>query len=266
MPPLIFAVAWFLMAAGYSFSGATKLISPSWIDGTALQRVLESPLARPTFLREMMLSLPQALLRLLTWSLLAWEVAFLPLAFFRKVRPWIWLGMLGMHFGIIAFVDFADLTLGVVMLHLFTFDPAWLAPKYAERTEHIFYDGFCGLCHRAVRLVLAEDPSGTSFRMAALQSDTFERAVPAEKRAALPDTVIVQRQDGMLLLKSAALLYILVRLGGYWRALGTLLGLLPIALLDVAYDFIARIRHKIFAKPKEACPIVPPHLRQRFDP
>ena len=75
MPPLIFAVAWFLMAAGYTFSGATKLVSPSWIDGTALQRVLESPLARPTFLREMMLSLPQALLRLLTWSLLAWEVA-----------------------------------------------------------------------------------------------------------------------------------------------------------------------------------------------
>ena len=63
MPPLIFAVAWFLMAAGYSFSGATKLISPSWIDGTALQRVLESPLARPTVLRDMMRSLPQGMLR-----------------------------------------------------------------------------------------------------------------------------------------------------------------------------------------------------------
>jgi hypothetical protein len=44
----------------------------------------------------------------------------------------------------------------MVMLHFFTFDPAWVKPFGAE-TEMIFYDGHCGLCHRAVRFVLAED-------------------------------------------------------------------------------------------------------------
>jgi predicted DCC family thiol-disulfide oxidoreductase YuxK len=266
MPPLIFAAAWLLMAAGYSFSGVTKLVSPSWIDGTALMHVLESPLARPTPLRELMLSLPRVLLQMLTWSLLAFEVLFLPLALVPRLRPFLWLGMLAMHFGIIAFVAFADLTLGMVMLHLFTFQPAWVRPLHRERTEHIFYDGFCGLCHRAVRLVLSEDPSGKSFRMAALQGETFERLVPSGERAGLPDTVIVRREDGVLLVKSAALIYILQRLGGLWRLLGGLLARAPVSLLDVAYDLVAKIRHRIFARPKAACPIVPPDLGARFDP
>jgi predicted DCC family thiol-disulfide oxidoreductase YuxK len=265
MPALIFGVAWFLMAAGYSFSGATKLVSPSWIDGTATQRVLESPLARPTFLRELVLSLPQVVLQILTWSLLAFELAFLPLALFRKLRPFVWLAMLGMHLGILAFVAFADLTLGMVMLHLFTFDPAWVKPLHAERTERLFYDGFCGLCHRAVRFVLAEDTSGTAFRMAALQGETFEREVPQERRGGLPDSVVVQPQDGSLLVRSAGVLYLMQRLGGYWRLIAIVVGVIPRPALDALYDFIASVRHQIFAKPTAACPIVPRHLGARFD-
>jgi hypothetical protein len=47
MPPLLFAGAWILMALGYTYSGATKLVSPSWLDGTAIAHVLQNPLARP---------------------------------------------------------------------------------------------------------------------------------------------------------------------------------------------------------------------------
>src|SRR5262249_40266522 len=48
IPKLAFVVAWALMAIGYSYSGYTKLVSPSWLDGSALARVLQNPLARPT--------------------------------------------------------------------------------------------------------------------------------------------------------------------------------------------------------------------------
>ncbi len=46
--------------------------------------------------------------------------------------------MLSMHAALLVLVDFADLSLGMVMLHLFTFDPAWLRgarsdPAVAER-------------------------------------------------------------------------------------------------------------------------------------
>ena len=34
----------------------------------------------------------------------------------------------------------------------------------------------------------------------------------------------------------------------------------------LVYDFVARVRLRPFAKPKEACPLVPPPLRGRFSP
>ena len=169
LPALLFAGAWILMAMGYTYSGVTKLVSPSWLDGTAVARVLENPLARPGPLRAAILSLPDGLLRLGTWATLALELLFAPLALSRRLRPWIWTMALAMHLGLIALIDFADLSLGMVMLHLFTFDPAWVPAVKARTTETLFYDGQCGLCHRAVRFLLAEDRApGGAFRFAPL--------------------------------------------------------------------------------------------------
>ena len=53
-------------------------------------------------------------------------------------------------------VYFADLTLGMVMIHLFTFDPDWLRPDRAARPILLF-DGECALCHGAVRFLSQED-------------------------------------------------------------------------------------------------------------
>ena len=80
MPPFVFALAWALMAVGYSYSGYTKLVSASWVDGSALFRVLQNPLARPTLLRDLVLATPFGLLRVATWGALALELNFAPLA------------------------------------------------------------------------------------------------------------------------------------------------------------------------------------------
>ena len=173
MPDGIFLVAWILLALGYTYSGLTKLASPSWLDGTAMERVLQNPLARPGWLRDLLLTLPPSLLRAMTWGALAAEIAFAPLALVRSARPWIWLVLLLMHFGLIMVVDFTDLSLGMIMIHFFTFDPAWIPAKPAAGTDILFYDGSCGLCHRAVRFILAEDRSGTAFRFAPLGGETF---------------------------------------------------------------------------------------------
>ena len=129
MPPAIFAAAWAVMAIGYSYSGMTKVVSPSWLDGSALARVLENPLARPGYALDLMLSMPAALLRAATWGALAFEILFAPLALSGRVRPWIWAGGLAMHLSLIVLIDFADLSLGMVMLHLFTLDPGWRADR-----------------------------------------------------------------------------------------------------------------------------------------
>jgi len=263
MPPALFAVAWLLMALGYTYSGITKLVSPSWVDGTAFRHVLENPLARPTALREWMLALPDGVLRVLTWGALGAELAFAPLALLRALRPWLWLALLGMHLGLMVLVDFTDLSLGMVMLHSFTFDPAWVRPRGAPATELLLYDGHCGLCHRWIRFLLAEDRAA-AFRFAPLGGATFHAAVPEAARASLPDSVVVVTAEGRLLVRSRAALHILRRLGGLWRVLAGVAGLVPRPLLDRAYDGVAAVRHRLFARPTEACPVVAPALRARF--
>ena len=134
LPQPVYLVAWLLLAVGYSYSGATKLSSPSWLDGSALIRILDNPLARDTALRELVLALPESLMKLLTWGALGLELSFAPLAIVGALRPWLWAAALCMHFSLVALVGFADLSVGVVVCHLFTLDPAWWLG--GERTQN----------------------------------------------------------------------------------------------------------------------------------
>lgn len=140
MPLWVFRTAWILLALGYTFSGYTKLFSPSWIDGSAMTYLLENPLARPGLMRDAMLGLPEFFLKGMTWGTLAIEFLFAPLALWRVARPWLWLAVVGMHLGILLVVNFADLTLGMLMIHAFTFDPAWL-PIRRESLSKIAVEG-----------------------------------------------------------------------------------------------------------------------------
>ena len=54
------------------------------------------------------------------------EILFLPLAAWRWTRPLIWTAMVGLHIGILGLVSFADLSAGMLMLHLFTVDVRWV--------------------------------------------------------------------------------------------------------------------------------------------
>jgi predicted DCC family thiol-disulfide oxidoreductase YuxK len=132
--------------------------------------------------------------------------------------------------------------------------------------ERIFYDGDCGLCHRWVLFVLARERGRELFRFAPLAGPTFAAEVRPEERTGLPDSVVVRGADGRLLVRSNAVLHVLARVGGPWRALAALARLVPRALRDWAYDRVAAARKRLFAKPADACPLVPRDLARRFDP
>jgi hypothetical protein len=125
-PPMVFWTAWILLAAGYSFSGWMKLHSPSWIDGSALYHVMNNPLARPGLARDLLLKIPRNSLRLLTWLSLAGEVLCLPLSLHRTTRILAWSFLAVMNLTILLVINFSDLTIGMLMIHLFTFDRRWL--------------------------------------------------------------------------------------------------------------------------------------------
>ena len=151
----------------------------------------------------------------------------------------------------------------MVMLHLFTFDPRWVRPLHSGAGDTLLYDGSCGLCHRAVRFVLAEDRTAV-FRFAPLDSETFRDSVPAASRRELPDSLVIATADGRLITRARGVRYILQRLGGLWRCLALASRLVPPILLDRMYDVVAATRHRLFRRPQQSCPILPPHLRDRF--
>lgn len=128
----------------------------------------------------------------------------------------------------------------------------------------VFYDGHCGLCHRFVRFLLARDRAGNKFDFAPLQGEFCAATIPAAERSRLPDSIVVRSNDRRLLVKSAAVLYALARIGGLWRLFASVIGFLPQTLLDPCYDMVASARRRLFTEPPEMCPLLPPDLRARF--
>ena len=137
--------------------------------------------------------------------------------------------------------------------------------KAAPQAELLFYDGGCGLCHRVLRLVLAEENGRTLFRFAPLKGDTFDAEVPIPIQDKLPDSLLVKTADGEFLMRTNAVCHILLRLGGGWLIAGKLLSFIPTVVRDWGYDTLARVRHRLFQRPANVCPLLPEALRNRFE-
>ena len=123
MPSMIYWTAWFLLMSGYTISGLHKLQSPSWIDGTALYHVLTSMISRYP---KIMSDFPLWIFQFGTWASLCLEITALPLELFYHTRKYYWLAFVAMHISVMLVINFTDLTLGMLMIHLFVFDNRWI--------------------------------------------------------------------------------------------------------------------------------------------
>ena len=131
----------------------------------------------------------------------------------------------------------------------------------------LLYDGVCGLCNRTVQFTLRHDRRDV-FRFAALQSELAERALQrhAETASDLNSVYLVLgigEAGERLLGRSDAVIYLLRTLGGGWRALAGIYGLLPRWVRDVLYDLVARNRYRVFGK-FETCPVPEAGVREKF--
>lgn len=131
--------------------------------------------------------------------------------------------------------------------------------------DRLFYDGSCGLCHQAVRFFAFRDHAGL-LRFAPLGGETFLKILPLEVRAGLPDSLVVRTAEGRVLVRAAAVSYLLGHLRGGWRLLGWMGATLPQALANRLYDALARNRRRWLRPPDKACPVLPLAQRGRFDP
>ena len=122
----IFWIIWFLTMTGYTISGIHKLQCQSWLDGTALIHIINSPLARNTYILTLVKSMPIGWIKLGTWIALVLEITSLPVGTFYYTRPFYWIALVLMHLGVLLLVNFTDLTFGMLIVHLFIFDTDWI--------------------------------------------------------------------------------------------------------------------------------------------
>jgi predicted DCC family thiol-disulfide oxidoreductase YuxK len=131
----------------------------------------------------------------------------------------------------------------------------------------VFYDGVCGLCTRFNQFLLRRDRHGR-IRFATLQGPLAQDLLPRYgKNPSDLDTIYVlvdwKTPRERVLARSQAVLHALTQLTGGWRAFGQLGLLVPVAIADAAYAFVAKRRYRLFGK-FESCMIPPPEWRQRF--
>lgn len=258
-PPPLFTAMWAIVAGMFGLWGVLLVPDLGW-------HVVERGMRLGAF----GYTLPLAVSVAGNWLLLGAWLAVVPLALTRTTRPLGWSLVLAANVTVLPLAGYGFLGLPLVMLSLLTFDPGWLPRRQVGARETVFYDGHCGLCQRWVRFVLAEDAPGEEegagelFDLSPQQGDYFRDTLSADVRQGLPDSVVLRRTDGALLVRTEAVRAILHRLGGWWRVMAWLMRAIPRPMRDAAYDAVARGRRKLFAAPDDVCPVTPPHLRERF--
>lgn len=101
------------------------------------------------------------------------------------------------------------------------------------------------------------------LKFAPLQGSTATERLPEQIRQDL--NTFVFASSGQLYIRSAALVRILIQLGGIWRMLGMLLWVVPRPLRDLGYRVVSRLRYRLFGK-RETCRLPTPEERSRFLP
>jgi len=111
----------------------------------------------------------------------------------------------------------------------------------------VLFDGNCHLCSRAVKWILRVDRVGR-FRFASLHSAVGRSLLKDLAGQHLPPDSIVLVREQRIYLRSDAVLEIASGLGLPWSLLTVFRWLLPGALLDKIYDWIARNRYRWFGR------------------
>ena len=122
--------------------------------------------------------------------------------------------------------------------------------------------GFANLCDALVQFVIQHDHKDV-FRFVALQSQLGKQIL---KHIGIDskniDSIVLYEPGVAYYYKSGAALEIAKGLGGFFH-LGTVFRIIPNAVRNLLYDYIARNRYKWYGK-KQECMIPTPALKSKF--
>ncbi|MBB5716485.1 thiol-disulfide oxidoreductase DCC family protein [Sphingomonas aerophila] len=126
----------------------------------------------------------------------------------------------------------------------------------------ILFDALCVLCSANAQFVLRHDRR-RRFRLASIQGEAG-RALALQHNVDPddPDTIIIV-EPGCIQRDSDAVLAIYDGLGGPWRTLAAAARLVPRALRDSVYRWVARNRYRLFGR-RKTCWLPRPEDRDRL--
>lgn len=133
----------------------------------------------------------------------------------------------------------------------------------ADAQAVIVFDGVCVLCNGWVRFLLRYDRHGR-YRFAAMQTESGGALLSAHGLDPDDPASFLLIDDGRAWTDTEAVCRVVTGLGGPWR-LACLVGLVPRALRDRLYRWIARNRYRWFGR-REACLVPTAEQHARFLP
>ena len=125
----------------------------------------------------------------------------------------------------------------------------------------ILFDGVCNFCCAWVLFLIKRDKKEL-FLFASLQSEVAEQLLKPFGVSNTELNTVIYIKNNTCLQQSTAALEILTDLGGIWRLWG-IFKLIPEAVRNVFYRFIAGTRYKVFGK-KDRCMVPSSKIRKRF--
>lgn len=123
----------------------------------------------------------------------------------------------------------------------------------------VYFDIECLICDGFVQFLLKRDTKATmkfgDFR-------TFHEHHKSITMDKIPDSIVLEDEQGNIFFESDAVLLILKHLPRPWSFL-YYLRIIPRFIRNAVYRFVASVRYKLFGK-KDSCELPSPALRDRF--
>lgn len=233
MPLMSYWTALLALGIGYTISGLDKFQAIGWQVGDAMYYMLDLQMTRDNLIANLVKDMPFTGFQYLTWFAALGMLFALPGLLWKRSRFITWIIVTSMFITSTILFELTQVTLAMLLFHLFIFDRTWIPAKKANGNITLFYDTNCNLCQTYKTFIETEEHKNkTTFTSIRDRDTEFDS--------------LILSIDGKEYTYSDSVLQHWHYLGGIWRVFAFLLLPIPKIIRDSVYKFVSKHRYKWF--------------------